>query len=195
MKLENNLHQFLNKITLISEIDFENGFQYFSVIKLKKGDYFLKESEICKQIAFINKGILRTFYLNENSEDTTSCFCSENNLTSSYKSFIVQEPSKLNIQALEETELLVISYDNLQKLYIESAIWGKIGRLIAEREYIGMEKYASGLNNDTAKIKYLRLMNEQPQIVQKAANQYIASYLGITSRTLSRIKLEISKSI
>lgn len=195
MKIENNLHQFLNNITLISEEDFENGFQYFRKVVLKKGDYFVKEDTICKQIAFINFGILRTFYFNERSEDTTSCFCTENNLTSSYKSFIVQEPSKLSIQAIEETELWVINYDDLQKLYVESPIWGKIGRLIAEREYIGMEKYASVLNNEKAKIKYLRLINEEPKIVQKVANQYIASYLGITSRTLSRIKLEISIKI
>ncbi|WP_310557446.1 Crp/Fnr family transcriptional regulator [Flavobacterium sp.] len=195
MKIENNLHQFLINVTPISEKDFENGFQYFRKIILKKGEYFVKENTICKQIAFINFGSLRIFYSNENLEDTTSCFCTENNLTSAYKSFIVQEPSKLSIQALEETELWVITYDDLQKLYVESPIWGKIGRLIAEREYIGMEKYASVLNNETAKIKYLRLMNEQPQIIQKVANQYIASYLGITNRTLSRIKLEISKEI
>lgn len=193
--MKNKLFEFLNNITPISEKDFENGFQFFKKLTLQKSDYFVKENTICKLIAFINFGILRTFYLNESSEDTTACFCTENNLTSSYKSFIVQEPSKLSIQAIEETELWVITYDDLQKLYVESPIWGKIGRLIAEREYIGMEKYASILNNESAKTKYLRLMNEEPQIVQKVANQYIASYLGISTRTLSRIKLEISKEI
>lgn len=193
--MKKNLFQFLKNITSISNQEFESGFQYFEKIVLEKGDYFVKENTICKQIAFISKGILRTFYINEKPEDTTSCFCTENNLTSAYKSFILQEPSKLNIQALEKTELLVINYNDLQKLYIESPIWGKIGRLIAENEYIGMEKYASVLNNETAKTKYLRLMNEQPEIIQKVANQFIASYLGITSRTLSRIKSEISKEI
>ena len=193
--MKKNLFQFLENITSISNQEFENGFQYFDKIVLEKGDYFVKENTICKQIAFINKGILRTFYINEKSEDTTSCFCVENNLTSSYKSFILQETSKLNIQSLEKSELLVINYNDLQKLYIESPIWGKIGRLIAENEYIGMEKYASVLNNETAKTKYMRLMNEQPQIIQKVANQFIASYLGITSRTLSRIKSEILKEI
>lgn len=190
-----NLFQFLNNITSISKEDFENGLLYFKRVLLKKGDFFVKQNTICKQIAFINYGSLRTFYFNDKEEDITSCFCVENNLTSSYKSFITQEPSHLNIQALEETELLVIDYDNLQKLYSENAIWSKIGRLIAEKEYIGMEKYASVLNNDNAKTKYLRLMKEQPQIIQKVSNQYIASYLGITVRTLSRIKQEITKGI
>lgn len=193
--MKNNLLQFLNNITSITDNEFDNGFQYFRKIVLDKGDYFVIENSICREIAYINKGILRTFYFNEKSEDTTSCFCIENNLTSAYKSFILQEPSKLNIQALEETELLIISYNDLQKLYIESPVWGKFGRLIAEKEYIGMEKYASVLNNETAKSKYLRLMKEQPQIIQKVANQHIASYLGISSRTLSRIKFEISKKI
>ena len=93
--------------------------------------------------------------------------------------------------ALEKTELLVINFDNIQKLYAESANWQTIGRLVSEKEFIVMEQYASVLNNETAKEKYLRLLNEQPEILQKASINYIASYLGITRRTLSRIRKEI----
>ncbi len=134
-----------------------------------------------------------TFYLNDKPEETTSCFCTENSLTTSYKSFILQEPSKLSIQALEETELLVIDYRNLQKLYSTSIVWQNIGRAVAEREYIVMERYASVLNNETAKEKYWRLLKEQPNVLQKSNIEDIASYLGVTRRTLSRIRQEISK--
>ena len=156
-----------------------------------KGDFFVKQDKICKQIAFINKGILRTYYLNEKAEETTSCFCTENNFTTSYKSFILQSPSTLSIQAIEETELLVIDFADLQKLYATSLAWQNVGRAFAEKEYIIMEQYACSLNNETAKEKYLRLLKEQPQIIQKAPVNQIASYLGITTRTLSRIRREI----
>ena len=177
----------------ISDTEFERTVAFFKEQTLQKGDFFVQQGKICGQIAFINKGSLRTFYLNDKAEETTSCFCTENNLTTSYKSFILQQPSHLSIQALEYAELLVIDYDNLQKLYGISPIWQSIGRIIAEKEYIVMEQYASVLNNETAKEKYLRLFKEQPQIIQKVAVKHIASYLGITTRTLSRIRREIKE--
>jgi CRP-like cAMP-binding protein len=188
-----NLKKLIRQITPISDIEFEETMLFFKEKTLKKGEFFVQQGKVCRQIAFINKGILRTFYLNEKAEETTSCFCTENSLTTSYKSFILQSPSTLSIQALEETKLLVIDYDNLQKLYATSLAWQTIGRTVAEREFIVMEQYASVLNNETAKEKYLRLLKEQPQIIQKSPVNFISSYLGITTRTLSRIRKEISK--
>ncbi len=188
-----NFKNFIRKITPISDTEFDETIIFFQEQTLKKGDYFVKQGKICRQIAFINKGFLRTFYLNNKAEETTSCFCKENTLTTSYKSFILQQPSALSIQALEHTELLVIDYENLQELYYTSAVWQNIGRVVAEREYMVMEQYASVLNNETAKEKYLRLLKEHPAILQKATVEDIASYLGITRRTLSRIRQEITK--
>lgn len=154
----------------------------------------IKQGEICQKIAFINQGILRVFYLNETGEEITSCFCIENHLTTSYKSFVLQMPSNLSIQALEATQLLIIDYQNLQNLYKNSPVWQNIGRIFAEKEYITMEKYASKLNNETTKEKYLHLLDEQPQIIQKVPLQFVASYLGVTVRTLSRIRKELAKN-
>jgi CRP-like cAMP-binding protein len=191
--LTNNFKKFIRQITPISDTEFEQTVIFFTEQILKKGEFFIKQDKVCRQIAFINKGTLRTFYINDKGEETTSCFCTENSLTTSYKSFILQQPSNLSIQALEDTELLVIDYEHLQKLYSTSIVWQNIGRAVAEKEYIVMEQYASVLNNETAKEKYLRLLKEQPNVLQKANLEDIASYLGITRRTLSRIRQEISK--
>lgn len=166
---------------------------FFTVQYLQKGDFFVKQGKVCRHIAFIVKGTLRNFYINAKAEETTSCFCTENGFTTAYKSFISQQPSMLSIQAIEETTLLIIDHDNLQKLYNSNPIWLTIGRSVVEQEYIVMEKYASVLNNETAKEKYLRLLEEQPSVIQKASVEDIASYLGITRRTLSRIRQEISQ--
>ena len=187
------LKEFLRRIVPITDEEFVGTISYFMEKKLKKGDFFVQQDKICKHIAFIVKGTLRTYYINEKAEEITSCFCTENNLASSYKSFILQQPSSLILQAIEDTELLLIDYENLQNLYSQSMAWQTIGRMLAEREYIVMEQYASVLNNETAKEKYLRLLKEQPNILQKASIQDIASYLGLTRRTLSRIRKEISK--
>ena len=191
--MKSNFKKHIQQLVSISDKEFEETMIFFKEQTLKKGDFFVQEGKVCRQIAFINKGILRTYYLNEKGEETTSCFCTENNFTTSYKSFILQNASILSIQAMEETELLIIDYIDLQKLYGISPIWQNVGRVFAEKEYIIMEQYASSLNIETAKEKYLRLFKEQPQIIQKAPVSHIASYLGITTRTLSRIRKAIKE--
>jgi CRP-like cAMP-binding protein len=186
--------QFLNNITTITNAEFANSIVYFKPITLRKGDYFIKQHKVCRHVGFITTGTLRTFYINNKAKQTTSCFCTENSFTTSYESFILQSPSRLSIQAVEDSELLVIEYNDLQTLYKTSPVWQNIGRSVAEQEYIVMQQYASVLNNETAKEKYLRLLNEQPAVIQKANVEDIASYLGITRRTLSRIRQEISKT-
>tara|TARA_R110000868_G_scaffold399969_1_gene674027 strand:+ start:69 stop:644 length:576 start_codon:yes stop_codon:yes gene_type:complete len=191
--MEDNFKTFIQKIVPIKDDEFKKSFEKFKKITLQKGEFFIEQNKISKQIAFINSGILRTYYINDKAEEITSCFCTENNLASSYKSFILQSPSNVAMIALEKTELLVISFNDLQGLYKESTNWQTIGRIVAEKEFIVMEQYASILNNETAKEKYLRLLKEQPEIIQKSPINYIASYLGVTRRTLSRIRKEISK--
>ncbi len=184
---------FLKAIAPITDQEFDDAMSCFKKLSIKKGDIFVQQGAPCRHIAYIRKGTLRTFYINEKAEETTSCFCTENHLTTSYKSFILQQPSHLTIQAIENCELCIISYDDLQKLYAKSMVWQTLGRMIAENEYIVMEQYASVLNSETAKKKYLRLFNEQPSVLQKAKVEDIASYLGVSRRTLSRIRKEIAE--
>jgi CRP-like cAMP-binding protein len=191
MSIVSNFHKFLNTIVPITDRDFEKSSASFKPLTLNKGDYFVKSGDICKQAAYINTGILRTFYINEKGEDITYCFCTENNLTASFKSFVSQTESSLSIQALEPTELLTIDHTDLHQLYSAFPVWQNIGRILVEKEYMVMEKYASTLNSETAKEKYLRLLQEQPSIIQRAAIQHIASYLGVSRETLSRIRKQL----
>jgi CRP-like cAMP-binding protein len=191
--LRNAFKQYLQKISPISHQEFDETIIFFKEKFLTKGEFFVKEGRVCQEIAYIHKGLLRTFYFNNRGEETTSCFCSENNFTTSYKSFILQNPSTLSIQAIDDCELLVIDHSNLEKLYKTSIAWQNIGRMVAQREYIIMEQYASLLNNENAREKYLQLLKDQPYVLQKASVEDIASYLGVTRRTLSRIRKEISK--
>lgn len=186
------LKTFLQTLTPITDKEFEELKNTFYKVHLRKGEFLLQKGKVCKQMAFVNRGSLRTFYLNDKAEEITHCFRIEKSFITSLRSFILQEPSILSIIALEETELLVIDYDKLQKFYGTSITWQTIGRLLTERAYIEMEEYASVLNNESAKEKYLRLLNEQGEILQKANVEHIATYLGVTRRTLSRIRQEIS---
>lgn len=188
----NELKTLLQALTSISDKEFEDSRNNFHKVHLKKGDFLLQRGQVCKQMSFVNLGSLRTFYFNNKGKEITHCFRTKNTFISSFKSFILQELSLLSIMALEETELIVIDYDTLQKLYSTSITWQNIGRLLTERAYIEMEEYASVLNNESAKEKYLRLINEHGEILQKASAEHVATYLGVTRRTLSRIRKEIS---
>lgn len=176
----------------MSESELAKAIPFLKLVKLRKNELLLREGQVCQQIAFVSRGMLRTFYTNTKSEEVTYCFCSEHFFTTSFQSFITQKPSKLTIQAMEETELITINYEDLQMLYAKSAAWQELGRKVAEKEYLQMAAYAAVLNNESAKEKYMRLLNEQPQIALKASVEHIASYLGVTRRTLSRIRKELS---
>jgi CRP-like cAMP-binding protein len=185
--------EYLQNISTISDKEFEETIGYFSEKHLHKGDFFIKQFSVCRQVGFIIKGTIRIYYINQKDEETTYGFCQENCLTTSFKSFISQTPSDLILQALEDTDLLTIDYDKLNLLYKKYPTWQNIGRIITQNEFLNMEQYASVLNNETAKEKYLRLLKEQPNVLQKANIEDIASYLGVTRRTLSRIRQEISQ--
>lgn len=184
--------KYLKSIAPVSDHEFIESSSFFLPKKLKKGDFFVRQDQVCPLLAFIVSGTIRMFYINNKSEEITSCFCTENHLTTSYKSFVLREPSHLMLQAITDMELIVISYEDLQKLYGLFPVWQTIGRAVAEQEYFRMERYAAILNNETAKEKYLRLLKEQPEVLQVANIEDIATYLGITRRTLSRIRQEIS---
>ena len=166
---------------------------YFKVQKLKKGEYFLEEGKVSKKIAFIVSGLFRTYYLKDGMEITT-CFCKENSFTTSYKSLITKQPSDLSIQAIEDTELLVIQFDDLQKLYEKHLFWQQVGRLVAEKEFITIECYTRFLNDKTAKQRYLQVLENENDIIQRVPLIYLASYLQVAPETLSRIRKDISTS-
>ena len=150
--------QFLKKISPITETEFAETISYFTELNLQKGDYFVKQDKICKHIGFIISGTIRIYYINSKGEETTYGFCQENCLTTSFKSFLSQTPSHLVLQALENTRLLTIDYEHLNLLYKKYPAWQNIGRIITQNEFLIMEQYASVLNNETAKEKYLRLL-------------------------------------
>ena len=161
-----NFKDFISEFPFYSDAALEVALPYFKLKTLKKGVHFIEQGKICKQIAFIQSGIFRTYYLKDGLEITT-CFCRENTLTTSYKSLITQQPSELSIQAIEETEILVINYEDLQILYGKHLFWQQVGRLVAEKEFITVENYTRFLNDQTAKQRYLHILTYENDILQR----------------------------
>ena len=153
-------------------------------------EIILRENQVCKHVYFINKGIMRTFSI-LNGKEQTNQFYFENSYCSSYESFLIQKPSPLNIECLADTEVLTLKYEDVQRLYKISPALNTFGRKIAELLYIDFNMRSRSLQIDDAKTRYLNLIKRRPEIIQRIPNYLIASFIGITPESLSRIKNEI----
>jgi len=171
----------------------EDILPFLSVKNIEAGDYFLREGRICKRIVFIEKGLVRLFYLNDGKEVTT-CFCKENTITCSYKSLITNTPSELSIQAIEPCKLIVFTYDSLQKLYEKELFWQQVGRLAAENEFINTSCHNRFLNDLSATERYMEILDKDAELLQRVPLNYLATYLQVAPETLSRIRKKIIRT-
>ncbi len=157
---------------------------------IKKGETVLNLKERCSDLYYIEKGLLRGYYFNEEKE-ITNWFAQEGEFATCFYSFIAQKPSFECIQALEDVELIQISFSNLQQLYKQFIETERIGRIITETYYIKLEERLLSMQFKTAKERYHNLIDTRPTLLQRAALGQIASYLGISQETLSRIRAEL----
>ena len=182
-----NFKKYLAQLTPIENESFDIASEYFKIERICKSEFFIKEGQICSKIAFISEGLFRIYYLKDGIEINT-CFCIENSITSSFNSFVNHIPSSENIQALENSVVVTLSSENLAKLYSDSQIWQTIGRLLTEKECLRLSDRASSLSFESALEKYKNLLKYQPGIIQRVSIQHIASYIGVSRETLSRIR-------
>ena len=117
---------------------FDLSLDHLRFTSFRKNEYCAQAGNVCNSIAYINSGIFRVFYLKDDIEITT-CFCKEDSITSSFDSFINRRPSQEYIQALENAELITLSFESLQKLYELSVDWQKVSRLITEKKFCVMK--------------------------------------------------------
>jgi CRP-like cAMP-binding protein len=156
-------------------------------IELTKGDYLITEGKVCNHIYFLKKGSLRGFY-NLDGKEISYWFAFENDFVTSFYSFITRKPSVENIQLIEDSILWGITYDDLQKLYNEHPDIERFGRLTNEHYYVMLEDRFVSNHFKEARERYENLISEAPHIIRRVPLGYIASYLGITQETLSRIR-------
>ncbi|UNZ00336.1 Crp/Fnr family transcriptional regulator [Zhouia spongiae] len=159
---------------------------------LKKGDFFIKKGQICKEVGFVTSGLFRSFYHSSSEEEVTYCFTFSNSFVSAYSSFLSQNETVENIQALTDIEILIISRNEILELEQSSTNWLRFFKHIAEQEYIKMEKRIFLLQKETAEKRYRDLLTNHPEFLQLIPLNFLSSYLGITQRHLSRIRRLIS---
>ncbi|MFN1215609.1 Crp/Fnr family transcriptional regulator [Chryseobacterium kwangjuense] len=186
------IENFFRSFELFPEQEIKDFLQLFEARKVFKNDFFVQEGENCTEIAFIVSGIFRSYYLSDEGKDITYCFRFPNQMMAAYSSFISDCPSRENMQAITDADLLILKKDAADKLVKDDLNWTRFLKKIAEQEYLELEKRFFQLQRDTAAKRYEILLGTQPDYVQTIPLQYLASYLGITQRHLSRIRKDVS---
>jgi CRP-like cAMP-binding protein len=188
-----SFNTYLKRFPHYSPKVFEDIRPFLSMKKIEAGEYFLMHGKISRNIAFIEKGLLRLFYLNDGKE-VTNCFCKENTVTTSYSSLITQQESDIAIQAIEPSQLVVFSYETLQKMYEQDLFWQQLGRLAAENEFITTESHNRFLRDLTATDRYRQVLENDSDLLQRVPLNYLATYLQIAPETLSRIRNKVART-
>lgn len=183
-----------NKFDDILNVTDENWKIFESILqtkKLKKKEYLLKEGQICQSIYFLSEGCLRTFYLDDTGKDISTSFYFQDDFLREIESMTDNKPSKKNIQALEDSIIFYIDKSSLINLYDRSVFYQKLGRMILEKLTISEQKYSSLLIARSPKDRYLYIIEKHPEFIERIPLQYLASYLGISRESLSRIRKRI----
>ena len=186
------IKSYLDQIATISDADWT-----FFTTKLKRREFskkaiILQIHDIENHISFIESGVVRLFIPKEDPEkEITFGFSFKNQFISAYDSFLTQTPSAYQLQALTDTTLLSINYNDLQAVYKTTQIGNFIGRLTAERLFLLKSKREQQLLNLTAEERYLKLFKERPELLKAIPLKYISSYIGVTPQALSRIRKRI----
>jgi CRP-like cAMP-binding protein len=155
---------------------------------LKKNASFLNEGEIANYIAFVISGGLYSYTIDDKGNMNVVQIALENYWIADLYSFLSREPSKLNIEAIENTELVIICKENYEKACNTIPAFSHFQRLLFQNAYVKTLQRISGLNSKPAPQRYLELLTEYPEIVKKVPQLLIASYLGIKPQSLSRIR-------
>lgn len=155
-----------------------------------KGHILIKSDSVAHYMYLLQKGVVRAF-VRRDTHDVTFWFGIDQGIVISMNSYVNNQPSYECIELLEECQLLEIKTIDLQKLYLEDIHLANWGRKLAENELQNVEKRLLSIQFKTAKEKYLDLLNQHPDLLQRVNLGHIASYLGITQVSLSRIRSEI----
>jgi len=188
-KIKSSLDRFVS----IPDDEWKNFVSGLKVKQVKKGDILTDLGQIEHYIYFLNQGATRNFFIQDGKEFTVD-FHFENSFVTAYYSFITREPSQVSIEMLADGEVVMIPYEWLHRYYKQSIYGERIGRLMAESQYVNRLNREMSLLSLTAEERYAELMQKNPVLVNTISIKHLSSYLGIQPESLSRIRRQFGKN-
>jgi CRP-like cAMP-binding protein len=186
--MTNKLKILLQNFANFDERELEQIVSFFKPKSVKKNDILLHEGNVSREFYYVHTGGIRTFYIDKKGYEKTRFVLLDNQIGTTLYSFISQKPSIEFIEALDDTELLAISYQDFYRLIKEIENWKNFYQKILEKAYSFQNRKIETLVTLTAKQRYEQLLTENPVFVQRLSNKVLASYLDMREETLSRLK-------
>ncbi|WP_295767816.1 Crp/Fnr family transcriptional regulator [uncultured Mucilaginibacter sp.] len=165
---------------------------YFVPKRLRKRQYLLQEGDVCRNLAFVSKGLLRTYNVDDKGDEHMSIFGWEGWWISDFNSFLTGVPAVFNIDAIEDSEVLLLSRENYEAITLAIPMMDRYFRILYQNSLVTKERRLMSSVTDTAEEKYLRLSQSNPDMIERIPQNLIASYLGIAPETLSRIRKNLA---
>ena len=181
----------LNKINLTDE-EFVRCTSYFTPKHITKKHFLLQEGEVCKSIAFVTQGCLRYYSIDGEGDEHILQFAIDDWWIADLQSFLTGEPALNNIDALEDSELLLLDRSSREALFTAIPKFERFFRMLLEGNYVATHKRITGAIGASAEDRYLSFIKTYPGIAQRVSQNHIASYLGIAPESLSRIRKQLS---
>ncbi|MBS1903981.1 MAG: Crp/Fnr family transcriptional regulator [Bacteroidetes bacterium] len=187
METNRLLNELQSKATF-TDADFPAFLALFEPLCLRRKEHLYSAGDIVKHAAFIVKGCVRHYYANEQGTERIVMFAEENWWIGDLTSLRERTPTKLNLQAVEDSDLLLISRERFEHALATFSGFNEYYTKGTQKTYTKLQEQVGQSLADSAETKYLRLLKERPSLVARVPQHYIASYLGITPESLSRVR-------
>ncbi|MEM6347968.1 MAG: Crp/Fnr family transcriptional regulator [Bacteroidota bacterium] len=183
----NQLRTVLNHISPLAEEEWQEFVAPLKTLSLRQGEVLLREGEICDFVAFINKGAVRVYEIIDGVEINRTFFM-QGFFATEYKSFLLREPSQEYLEVLTHSDFIMIPHDHLQKFYDKYRSFERLGRRLSEMLYLKLREKLERYQVKTPEERYQEMLTANPQFLDIVPHYHVASYLGITPQSLSRIR-------
>ena len=186
------LSKSIAQVVTLTEEDLDYCRRRFLPKKLRKRQYLLQEGDVCRYTVFVEKGLLRSYTVDEKGSEHILQFAFEGWWMADLYSFFTNEPSPYHMDAIEGSELLMIDRESWDDLLEHVPVLERYFRILIQNNLIATQRRLMGSMSDTAEEKYIKLTETFPECVQRVPQHMIASYLGMTRETLSRTRSQMA---
>jgi len=166
--------------------------QKLTVVPFQRKEIFIQSGHIQQSIGFIASGLIRSYYIDDNGNEKTVRFYAENDFATHYTALITQQPSRYTFHCLENTVLVLLSYESMQHAYKQLPTFERYGRLVAEEILKMQQNRIESFVFQTAEERYLDFLKQYPDLFNRVSLSHLCSYLGIERQSLTRIRQKLA---
>ncbi len=190
--MKEQFKRYVNQICPLQEDTLQELLNCFIPSFLKKNAFFVQEGEQAKKVGFLNEGIVRAYFLNDEGKEYNKQFFVGPSIIGAYTSLLTRQPNKIAQQALTDCQIMIADFSKIESLYNQYHELERLGRRIAEFYFLEKEKKEIEMALLDAEQRYYILRDTFPRIELEISQYHIASYLGISPTQLSRIRRKIA---